>query len=281
METESLFGNYEGRCGEGFWLWPRRSGRAQRPAAGCKERANAGHGQKTRRPEGFRGKGCLASLLLSRRSTRDILVRRASPSGLCCENSAPRSFQTGSKLVACFLPLLLAGESALAAEVSFRNDVMAVLSKAGCSAGICHGNKNGKGGYKLSLRSQEPELDYGTLTRESYGRRTNPLEPDQSLVLLKATAEVAHEGGLRLKKSSAEYEILRRWIAEGIPNYLASAPKLRRLEVTPTEKVLADPIRELQLRARAIFADGAGRDVTTLAGSEPATVLATVSPAGP
>src|SRR5712692_7242523 len=56
-----LFGNYEGRCGEGFWLWPRRSGRAQRPAAGCDDRTNAGHGQKTRRPEGFRGKGRLAS----------------------------------------------------------------------------------------------------------------------------------------------------------------------------------------------------------------------------
>ncbi len=46
--------------------------------------------------EGFRGKGRLASLLLSRRSTRDILLRRASPSGLFPENSAPRSFQTGS-----------------------------------------------------------------------------------------------------------------------------------------------------------------------------------------
>ena len=74
--VQSLFGNYEGRCGEGFWLWPRR--RVPRiPAAGCKERVNAGHGQKTRRPEGFRGKGRLASLLLSRRSTRDILLRRA------------------------------------------------------------------------------------------------------------------------------------------------------------------------------------------------------------
>src|SRR5713101_7903780 len=100
-------------------------------------------------------------------------------------------------IAGCFLPLVLAGRSALGAEVSFRNEVMAVLSKAGCSAGTCHGNKNGKGGYKLSLRGQEPDLDYGTLTRESYGRRTNPLEPDQSLVLLKATAEVAHEGGLR------------------------------------------------------------------------------------
>src|SRR5260221_9885983 len=76
METKSLVGNYEGRCGEGFWLWPRRRVRSI-PAAGCKERANAGHGQKTRRPEGFRGKGRLASLLLSRRSARDILLRRA------------------------------------------------------------------------------------------------------------------------------------------------------------------------------------------------------------
>src|SRR5207245_5212802 len=73
---QSLFGNYEGRCGEGFWLWPRRRVTSI-PAAGCKERANAGHGQKTRRPEGFRAKGRLASLLLSRRSTRDILLRRA------------------------------------------------------------------------------------------------------------------------------------------------------------------------------------------------------------
>src|SRR6266700_6560806 len=58
--AQSLFGNYEGRCGEGFWLWPRRRVPSI-PAAGCKERANAGHGQKTRRPEGFRGKGRLAS----------------------------------------------------------------------------------------------------------------------------------------------------------------------------------------------------------------------------
>src|SRR5258708_18141086 len=184
------------------------------------------------------------------------------------------------RIAVCLLPLLLAGESAFAAEGSFRNDVMAVLAKSGCSAGTCHGNKNGKGGYKLSLRGQEPELDYGTLTRESFGRRTNPLEPEQSLVLLKATAEVPHEGGLRLKKGSAEYDILRRWIAEGMPNDLASAPKLRRLEVTPTEKVLLEPVRELQLRARAIFADGAVRDVTTLAVYEPANGLAKGSAGG-
>ena len=92
---KSLSENSEGRCGEGFWPWPRRRGRGI-PAAGCDGRANAGHGQKTRRPEGFRGKGRLASLLLSRRSTRDILPRRASPYGLFRENSTLHNFQTGS-----------------------------------------------------------------------------------------------------------------------------------------------------------------------------------------
>src|SRR5205823_15052424 len=115
------------------------------------------------------------------------------------------------------LPLLLACSSALAdstlAQVSFRNDVMAALSKAGCNAGTCHGNKNGKGGFKLSLRGQDPDLDYLTLTRDLLARRANPLAAEQRLVLLKLTTQVAHEGGLRFKKDSPEYEILRRWIA--------------------------------------------------------------------
>src|SRR5713101_6532592 len=74
--AESLFGNYEGCCGEGFWLWPRRRGRSI-PAAGCDDRPNAGHGQKTRRPEGFRGKGRLASLLLGYGQLAGMLPPRA------------------------------------------------------------------------------------------------------------------------------------------------------------------------------------------------------------
>src|SRR3954451_12214358 len=80
------------------------------------------------------------------------------------------------------------------AAVSFRNDVMAVFSKAGCNAGACHGNKNGKASFKLSLRGQDPDLDLAALTRDMEGRRVNVLEPDRSLILLKATAQIPHEG---------------------------------------------------------------------------------------
>src|SRR5213082_2673742 len=75
--------------------------------------------------------------------------------------------------------------------VSFRNDVMAVISKAGCNAGTCHGNQNGKAGFKLSLRGEDPEFDYNVVTRDAFGRRTNPLDPEQSLILLKPTTEIA------------------------------------------------------------------------------------------
>src|SRR3954470_10587385 len=82
---------------------------------------------------------------------------------------------------------------------SFNHDVMAVLSKAGCNAGACHGNKNGKGGFKLSLRGESPGEDYATLTRDLFARRVDPIDPDKSLVLLKATTQLPHEGGLRFR----------------------------------------------------------------------------------
>jgi hypothetical protein len=154
---------------------------------------------------------------------------------------------------------------------------MAVLSKAGCNAGTCHGNKNGKGGFKLSLRGQDPDVDYLTLTRDSLARRIDPLEPEESLLLLKPNTQVAHEGGLRFKKESEEYAIIRGWIAQGMPNDLASAPKLERIEILPREEVAVEPEREVQLHVRAWYSEGSTRDVTSLAVYEPANGLAKVS----
>jgi hypothetical protein len=83
-----------------------------------------------------------------------------------------------------FSLLFLAAPSGLRAEpVSFRNDVMAVLARGGCNQGTCHGNLTGKGGFKLSLRGQDPHLDFATLTREQLGRRINCQQPSASLIL--------------------------------------------------------------------------------------------------
>ncbi len=127
---------------------------------------------------------------------------------------APQGPPVTPRLTVC---LLLAAAPLRAEAVSFRNEVMAVLSKAGCNQGTCHGNQNGKGGFKLSLRGQDPAADLRVLTHDAYARRTNRLDPDQSLVLLKATLQVPHEGGLRFRADSPEYAILRGWIADGTP----------------------------------------------------------------
>src|SRR6516164_4822953 len=128
-----------------------------------------------------------------------------------------------------------------AEPVSFRNDVMAVLSRAGCNQGACHGNQNGKNGFKLSLRGQDPAFDLDALTRDTLGRRTNRLHPEDSLILAKATSTVPHEGGKRFDRDSLEYRLLVRWIAEGLRRDPPGAAVLRRLEATPRQRVLIEP----------------------------------------
>src|SRR5207245_3293758 len=93
-----------------------------------------------------------------------------------------------------FVLLVLLPALALAVEaVPFNVEVMAVLSRAGCNQGACHGNLNGKGGFKLSLRGEDPTWDYQVLTRDNLGRRIDRLRPEDSLILRKPTATIPHE----------------------------------------------------------------------------------------
>lgn len=177
-------------------------------------------------------------------------------------------------LLAIFAAPLRADEASRG--VSFGNDVMAVLSKAGCNLGVCHGNQNGKGGFKLSLRGQDPAADLLALTRDQLGRRADPLSPDRSLLLLKPTAQIAHQGGRRFAVGSPEYEIIRRWIASGMPADPPDAPKPERLQVAPLEQVLVEPADSVQLRVIVALSDGSRREVTSLAVYEPAAPIVAV-----
>ncbi|HTU92146.1 MAG TPA: DUF1549 and DUF1553 domain-containing protein [Gemmataceae bacterium] len=170
--------------------------------------------------------------------------------------------------------------SVQAAPVSFRNDVMAVLSRAGCNQGACHGNQNGKNGFKLSLRGQDPDFDFDALTRDMLGRRTDRLRPEDSLMLAKATSNVPHEGGKRFDRDSVEYRLLYRWIAEGMRPDPPDAPALRRLEVTPQRQVLIEPADRVPLRVQAVFSDGKVRDVTRLSVFETSNLVVRVDADG-
>ncbi|WP_422923425.1 DUF1549 domain-containing protein [Singulisphaera sp. PoT] len=152
-----------------------------------------------------------------------------------------------------------------AQPIGFAHEVLPALTKAGCNMGACHGTPTGKNGFRLSLRGYDPELDFTTLVRESSGRRTNPLNAASSLILLKGTGVVPHEGGQRFGVSATTYQVLRDWIAEGTRADRAENPALVGLVVTPPTRILDAPAREQQLVVRAQFADGSSRDVTRLA----------------
>lgn len=164
----------------------------------------------------------------------------------------------------------IALSSAFAAEsVSFRNDVMAAISKAGCNLGTCHGNATGKGGFKLSLRGQDADFDFKALARDVSGRRVDVFTPERSLILVKGANQIAHEGGKKLDPKTWEYQVLRSWIAAGLPRDDSTAPKVTRLTVTPTELVLDEPQDKVQITVQATFADGTQRDITDRAIYEP------------
>src|SRR5262245_50102319 len=122
---------------------------------------------------------------------------------------------------------------------TFERDVMPLLTRAGCNAGACHGKARGQNGFQLSLLGFDPESDYAAITKEARGRRVFPAAPEQSLLLLKPTGQLAHGGGKRLERGDAGYEILRRWIVAGTPRRLDHEPTLERIAVDPAERVLA------------------------------------------
>lgn len=162
-----------------------------------------------------------------------------------------------------FFHLLASGRSIAQDQPVFDIDVMAVLSKAGCNAGACHGSQNGKGGLRLSLRGEDPDWDYQALVKDEGARRVNPIHPDASLLLRKPMMHVSHEGGLRFTNKSLEYRILFDWLSEGVPR--RPAPRAVALSVEPSETVYGSEVTQLQLSVRVHFADGSMRDVTPLA----------------
>jgi Protein of unknown function (DUF1549)/Protein of unknown function (DUF1553) len=145
---------------------------------------------------------------------------------------------------------------------SYRLDVASLLSKSGCNSGPCHGNINGKGGFKLSLRGDDPTFDLASLTRDAFGRRADLAAPSKSLILLKPSGIIPHEGGRRFSSDSPEATSLLRWIASGARDDRAEAPRLVRLDVFPTTRIAASPSLSQQLVVTATFSDNSIRDVT-------------------
>jgi hypothetical protein len=148
-------------------------------------------------------------------------------------------------------------------KVDFERHVMAVFGRMGCNSGSCHGSFQGKGGFRLSLFGYDSAKDYLALTREIEGRRLNRTDPDNSLLLLKATGRVPHEGQKRFGRDSWAYEVLRLWIAGGALRQPGSGD-VAKIAITPPEYAFRKAGQTGQLQVKAGFADGTTETITTL-----------------
>jgi len=146
-------------------------------------------------------------------------------------------------------------------KVDFERHVMGLFGRAGCNSGSCHGSFQGRGGFRLSLFGFDPDKDYVALTREVLGRRIDPTDPDNSLLLLKATGAVPHGGGRRFSRDSWPYQVFRDWIAAGAP-WDKGSGAVKAIAVNPPEYALSRPGESGQLVVKATFADGSNEDIT-------------------
>ncbi|HYF34999.1 MAG TPA: DUF1549 domain-containing protein, partial [Prosthecobacter sp.] len=150
----------------------------------------------------------------------------------------------------------------VALKPDYVRDVMPIISKLGCNMGTCHGAKDGKAGFKLSLRGYDPMYDVLAFSDELASRRANVASPEHSLMLLKASGSVPHEGGQLSVPGELYYETLKAWISQGAKVNLTT-PKVTSIEVSPKNPVIERIGGRQQMRVIARYADGYVKDVTS------------------
>lgn len=148
---------------------------------------------------------------------------------------------------------------------SFAEDIVPILTHAGCNTGACHGRADGQNGFHLSLFGYDPAGDWQAVARDGGQRRISRVAPEASLLLAKATGRVPHPGGQRVTPGSTAYRTLLAWIRAGARQGAGKTHgAVTKLTVVPGDARLDEP-GPLQLRVVARYADGHERDVTRLA----------------
>lgn len=110
-------------------------------------------------------------------------------------------------------------------QVTFERDIQPILAKYACNSGSCHGKARGQNGFSLSLLGYDSASDHEAITTEGRGRRIFPNSPDASLLLKKASGQVAHGGGKKLPQDDPNFQKLRQWVVDGCPKTPSKTPK--------------------------------------------------------
>src|SRR5207248_1675723 len=159
---------------------------------------------------------------------------------------------------------------------SFARDIGQILTQRGCNASHCHGSVKGQQGFKLSMNALYPREDYTWIVEGGIYQvlttvqptprkpRIDRRKPEESQLLLKATAAVRHGGGERIAGGASDYQAILDWVKKGAPygeGRREKTARITRLEFEPRQVVL-DTRGKQQLLVTAVLSDGHREDVT-------------------
>jgi hypothetical protein len=147
--------------------------------------------------------------------------------------------------------------------ISFRREIIPLLTKARCNSGGCHGKAEGQNGFKLSIFGFDTRADYEALVFEGRGRRVSVASPASSLLFQKASARIPHGGGQQIEPGGHRDRRLLRWIAEGARDDPVDdgAAQVFGIEIEPQQQVLLGG-ESLQIRVNTVDSAGYRRCVT-------------------
>ncbi len=148
--------------------------------------------------------------------------------------------------------------------VEFTREIIPILTKAGCNQGACHGAQHGRGGFKLSLLGFDALFDHAQIVQSAEGRRVVVSDPERSILLQKPALLMEHGGGERFAAGSRDYQFLKRWLEDGVPEPSAKDPETASIEVWPRQRVMV-PGEQQQILVKATWKDGRVEDVTATA----------------
>jgi hypothetical protein len=184
------------------------------------------------------------------------------------KSTKSNSKQRSKKMLQSWQWLIVAGALFLSFDLAandaaphFATEIVPILTKAGCNSGACHGAATGKGSFKLSLFAEDAVADFEAISRDRFARRLNLDHPENSLILKKASKQIDHEGGRRIRKSAKDFETLKRWITAGAPK---GDPAIQciGLEVSPKEIKAVKKGNTLPITVQALMAGGTKKNVT-------------------
>lgn len=169
------------------------------------------------------------------------LRKRVAPALRCVQRGLIRFGHHGTRgaaiaLVSCVPCFGQLGEASdNEDQVDFAQQIIPIITQAGCNSGACHGAAAGRGYLSLSLFGSRPQSDYETLLFASPGRFIDLEQPESSLLLQKPGGYLDHGGGVKLDVDEAAFKLLRNWIENGAPRGTLAKPS--HLTISPSSSI--------------------------------------------